>query len=119
MELDFSAVAVDLAGLPGFRRRVYEAARAVAWGRTASYGELARSVGQHGAARAVGRALGQNPLPIIIPCHRILASDGGIGGFSAYGGTATKRRLLELEGLWGALPQLPGLADARRHGLGS
>jgi methylated-DNA-[protein]-cysteine S-methyltransferase len=114
VEVDFAAVPLDLAGLPTFRQRVYAAARAVAWGRTVSYGELARRIGQHGAARAVGQALGLNPLPIIIPCHRILASGGRIGGFSAYGGAATKLRLLELEGLSGAMPLLPGLADARR-----
>jgi methylated-DNA-[protein]-cysteine S-methyltransferase len=112
--VDFASVPLDLTGLPTFRQRVYAAARAVAWGRTVSYGELARRIGQHGAARAVGQALGLNPLPIIIPCHRILASGGRIGGFSAYGGAATKQRLLELEGLSGAMPLLPGLIDARR-----
>jgi methylated-DNA-[protein]-cysteine S-methyltransferase len=118
LEVDFASLTLDLSGIPGFPRKVYDAARAIGWGQTTSYGELARRIGQHGAARAVGRALGQNRLPIIIPCHRILASGGRIGGFSAYGGESTKRRLLELEGIVPGdtceAPMLPGLPAARR-----
>jgi methylated-DNA-[protein]-cysteine S-methyltransferase len=96
---DFSSVALDLTGLGAFEQQVYAAARLLRWGETASYGELARRIGQPQAARAVGQALGQNPLPIIIPCHRILAKGHHIGGFSAYGGRLTKERLLRLEGV--------------------
>lgn len=80
-----------------FERQVYDAARALDPGRTCSYGELARRIGQPSAARAVGAALGANPWPIVIPCHRVLATGGGLGGFSAPGGTDTKRALLLLE----------------------
>src|SRR5262249_55966531 len=97
--VDFASVAVDLRGVGGFRRKVYEAARSIGWGQTASYGELARRMGAPRAARAVGQALGANSIPIIIPCHRIVASGGGIGGFSAFGGKRGKQRLLALEGV--------------------
>lgn len=109
--IDFGHVALDLAGISAFHRKVYAAARRVGWGRTATYGELARLAGCPGAARAVGQALGRNPVPIIVPCHRILASGGKVGGFSAFGGAATKQRLLALEGVHpgGELPLLPGL----------
>jgi methylated-DNA-[protein]-cysteine S-methyltransferase len=110
-KVDFAAVALDLARVGEFRRAVYEAARSVGWGETTSYGELARRIGFPWGARAVGRALARNPVPIIVPCHRILTSDGRIGGFSAYGGTLTKRRLLTLEGVHvGGTPMLPGIA---------
>jgi methylated-DNA-[protein]-cysteine S-methyltransferase len=108
--VDFAGVALDLTGIGAFHRKVYDAARRIGWGETATYGELARQVGAPGAARAVGQALGRNPLPIIVPCHRILAAGGKVGGFSAFGGTATKQRLLALEGLANGLPLLPGLA---------
>jgi methylated-DNA-[protein]-cysteine S-methyltransferase len=110
--VDFGSVALDLATVGEFRRAVYEAARSVAWGQTTSYGELARRIGFPWGARAVGRALGRNPVPLIVPCHRILARDQRVGGFSAYGGTLTKRRLLALEGVHvGGTPLLPGLAE--------
>ena len=110
-KVEFQAIALDLAGVSPFRRSIYEAARAVDWGRTVSYGELAERAGVPGAARAVGQALGQNPVPLIIPCHRILAAGKAAGGFSAFGGTDTKMRLLALEGvrLGEAAPLLPGL----------
>jgi methylated-DNA-[protein]-cysteine S-methyltransferase len=97
--VDFASVAIDLAGVGEFRRAVYEAARAVGWGQTASYGELAHRIGFPWGSRAVGQALARNPVPIIVPCHRILARDQRVGGFSAYGGTLTKQRLLALEGV--------------------
>ena len=94
---DLRDVVLDDTGLDDFRRRVYAAAREVAPGCTVSYGELARAVGAPGAARAVGAALGANPFPIVVPCHRVLAADGALHGFSAPGGIATKRRMLEIE----------------------
>lgn len=95
---DLRDVALDMAGLPEFACRVYEAARAIPVGHTLSYGELARRVGTPGAARAVGQALGKNPFAPIVPCHRILSASGKLGGFSAYGGGDTKRRMLAIEG---------------------
>jgi methylated-DNA-[protein]-cysteine S-methyltransferase len=110
--VDFASAGIDLAAVGAFRGAVYEAARAVGWGQTASYGELARRIGFPWGARAVGQALARNPLPLIVPCHRILTHDRRIGGFSAYGGTLTKQRLLALEGVHvGGTPTLPGMAD--------
>lgn len=96
-EARFSA-GVDLAGLPPFRRKVLEACRRIPYGSTASYGDLARAVGRPGAARAVGGAMAANPFPLLIPCHRVLRSDGSIGGFSSPAGVRLKTRMLELEG---------------------
>ena len=109
--VDFSKVDLDLAGVGDFHRQIYEAARGVGWGETVTYGELARRVGSPGAARAVGQAMGRNPIPLIIPCHRVLASGRKIGGFSAFGGAVTKTRLLALEGvhLDDGTPLLPGM----------
>ena len=109
--VDFSPVALDLTGVGAFHRKIYDALRSLGWGQTASYGDLARQAGSPGAARAVGQAMGHNPLPIIVPCHRVLASGRKIGGFSAYGGALTKQRLLALEGvhLGAGTPLLPGL----------
>jgi O-6-methylguanine DNA methyltransferase len=78
---------------------VYQAAREIPAGATATYGELARRVGTPRDARAVGRALGMNPFPIVVPCHRVIAAGGKLGGFSAPGGVATKRRMLAIEQL--------------------
>jgi methylated-DNA-[protein]-cysteine S-methyltransferase len=97
--LDFTALVIDLEAVALFYRRVYEAARGVGWGETTTYGELARVAGSPGAARGVGQALSRNPVPVIVPCHRILASGNKVGGFSAFGGTASKERLLALEGV--------------------
>jgi methylated-DNA-[protein]-cysteine S-methyltransferase len=95
---DLSAVALDMEGLPAFNRRVYEIARAIPAGATLSYGEIAAKLGEpREAARDVGQALGQNPIPIIVPCHRVLAANGKPGGFSASGGVTTKLRLLTIE----------------------
>jgi methylated-DNA-[protein]-cysteine S-methyltransferase len=96
---DFAEVALDLANVGTFEQEVYAVVRCIRWGQTASYGEIARQVGVPHAARAVGQALSRNPIPIIIPCHRILAKGHRIGGFSAYGGRLTKERLLALEGV--------------------
>lgn len=93
----FAGIEIDLSGLPSFERRVLEAAFAIPPGETRTYGEIAERVGVPGAARAVGRALGRNPIPVIVPCHRVLGADGRSGGFSAPGGVLTKLRLLEIE----------------------
>ena len=107
---DLSTIALDMEEVPAFHRRVYEVARAIPSGMTLSYGEIAARAGAPGAARAVGQALGRNPFPIVVPCHRVLAAGGKIGGFSAQGGVATKRRMLAIEGapLNGAMPLLNG-----------
>jgi methylated-DNA-[protein]-cysteine S-methyltransferase len=91
-------VLLDMEGIPAFHRRVYNVARTISPGKTLSYGDIAARLGKAGSARAVGQALGRNPFPIIVPCHRVLAAGGKVGGFSAYGGTATKLRLLTIEG---------------------
>src|SRR5206468_116699 len=109
--VDFSGVALDLEGTSPFHRKVYDAARSVGWGQTASYADLARIAGSPAAARAVGQALARNPVAIVVPCHRILASGGTLGGFTAYGGRCVKECLLALEGV-----QLP--ARSPRHGAG-
>lgn len=82
---------------PPFFARVYDACRRISYGQVVTYGELARMVGRPGAARAVGAAMAGNPVPLIVPCHRVVAANGRLGGFSAAGGTALKRRLLALE----------------------
>jgi methylated-DNA-[protein]-cysteine S-methyltransferase len=111
--VDFSAVPLDLERCDEFRRKVYDALRQVAFGHTVTYADLARMAGAATweGARDVGEAMGRNPVPIVIPCHRCLAAGGKLGGFSAYGGAATKRKLLALEGvhLDGGEPRLPGL----------
>jgi len=89
-------VPVDISALPAFSRRLLAACATIPWGDTRSYGQLAAQVGLPGAARAVGQALGRNPVPILIPCHRVIRADGSLGGFGA--GLEMKRRLLELEG---------------------
>ena len=99
-ETDFSQVRLDLAGEDAFFTRIYAALRRVGWGRTTTYGALAKEVGAgREAARDVGEAMAKNPAPLIIPCHRVLAAGGKIGGFSAPGGARTKMRMLELEGV--------------------
>lgn len=90
-------VRLDLDGVSEFRRRVFAACRKIPRGRTASYADLARAAGSPQAARAVGSAMASNPLPLIVPCHRVLRSDGSLGGFSGPHGLRLKRRLLELE----------------------
>ena len=98
--VDFTYVPLDLDGEDEFFRRVYEALRRVGWGRTTTYGTLAKELGAGPqGAQDVGQAMAQNPVPLIIPCHRVLAAGGKLGGFSAPGGSATKIRMLELEGV--------------------
>jgi len=95
---DLSGIVLDLDNTRAFNRKVYDAARQIPPGETRTYGELATQIGERGEARAVGKALGENPIPIIVPCHRILAADGRTGGFSAPGGVKTKLRMLSIEG---------------------
>jgi methylated-DNA-[protein]-cysteine S-methyltransferase len=96
--VDFSTdPTVSLDSLPPFDRKVLETCRKIAPGETTTYGDLAVRVGHPGAARAVGSALAHNPIPLIIPCHRVVRRDGSLGGFSAPGGLATKQRLLRHE----------------------
>jgi methylated-DNA-[protein]-cysteine S-methyltransferase len=94
---------VDLSRLGPFEREVLEVLRRIPAGEVRTYREIARQLGTPGAARAVGTACARNPLPLLIPCHRVVRSDGGLGGYSLRGGIQLKRRLLEAEG---ALPNL-------------
>ncbi len=96
--LDLMEVELDTQGVAPFNLRVYEIARAIPPGKTRTYGEIAREIGDVSVSRAVGQALGANPWPIVVPCHRVLAAGGGKGGFSAPGETDTKMRMLEIEG---------------------
>jgi len=96
---DLSDVELDLSRASDFERRVYAVARAIPPGQTLTYGEIAARLGQPPeAARAVGQAMGRNPVPILVPCHRVLGAGGRLGGFSAPGGTRTKLRMLTIEG---------------------
>lgn len=95
---DFRDLALDWSAASELERSVYAAARGIPAGTTITYGGLAAQLGDPALARAVGQALGRNPWPIVIPCHRITAAEGRMGGFSAPGGTATKLKLLEIEG---------------------
>lgn len=106
-DIDFSTVPVDLAGVDDFRLAIYDAARKLGFGETTTYGELAKRAGQAGLPRETGQALGANPVPLVIPCHRILAAGGRIGGFSAPGGSTTKERMLALEGVRVGPPPAP------------
>ena len=106
---DLGDVPLDLTGVPEFNQRVYAVARAIAPGQTLSYGEVATRLGDPGAARAVGQALGHNPFAPIVPCHRVLAAGKRSGGFSAGGGVATKLRMLQIERA--QLGDGPGLFD--------
>jgi methylated-DNA-[protein]-cysteine S-methyltransferase len=94
---DLSTVPLDMERVPAFDRGVYEVARTIPPGETLTYGEVAARLGDQGAAREVGGALGRNPFAIIVPCHRVIAASGKTGGFSAPGGVTTKLRLLEIE----------------------
>jgi len=98
--VDFSDLALDLAGEDALFARIYGQLRRVGWGRTTTYGTLAKELGAGPeVARDVGQAMARNPMPLLIPCHRVLAAGGKLGGFSAPGGSVTKQRMLELEGV--------------------
>jgi methylated-DNA-[protein]-cysteine S-methyltransferase len=98
---DLAGLRLDMRGLPDFHRRVFEVARSIRPGATSTYGEIATRLGSRGLSRAVGQALGRNPFPLVVPCHRVLAAGGRVGGFSAAGGITTKLRLLAIEGRHG------------------
>lgn len=95
--VDFSSAPVDLAWADAFSRDIYAAARRLTHGEVVTYGELAAAAGHPGTARETGTALGRNPVPLVVPCHRIVAAGGRLGGFSAPGGATTKMRLLAHE----------------------
>jgi methylated-DNA-[protein]-cysteine S-methyltransferase len=114
-KVDLSDVALDFGEAPDFHKRAYAIARTIPAGQTMTYGEIARRLGEPQESREVGQAMGRNPIAILMPCHRVLGADGKMGGFSANGGVATKRRILEIEGAaaLGAGPLFAGL-DQRR-----
>ena len=122
---DLSFIALDTDHLPAFNRSVYDIARTIPPGETMTYGEIAARLGDKLLSRAVGKALGENPLPIVIPCHRVLAANGKTGGFSANGGVTTKFQMLTIErariaGASDDAPMLfdPGLSIAPRRRRG-
>lgn len=112
---DVSAVPLDLSSVTAFNAKVYRALQKVPAGSTTTYGELARSVGSSGGSRAIGRAMATNPVPILVPCHRVLAAGGKPGGFSAHGGLVTKKRILTIEGR--EEPSLPLFAASKHSEL--
>ena len=89
---------IQLDGFNDFAQKTLTACRNISFGRTLSYGQLAKKAGSPAAARAIGHIMAKNQTPLIIPCHRIICSDGRLGGFSAVGGTTIKRKMLQLEG---------------------
>jgi methylated-DNA-[protein]-cysteine S-methyltransferase len=95
---DLADVVLDLEGVPEFNRRVYEIARKIPPGNTLTYGDIAKRLGGVELSRDVGQALGRNPCPVVVPCHRVLAAGGKPGGFSANGGVVTKLKMLAIEG---------------------
>jgi len=108
-QIDFSPIGLDLAAIEPSRRAIYDALRKVEFGKTVTYGELARRAGatEPQAAQEVGIAMARNPVPLIIPCHRVLAAGGKLGGFSAPGSVETKQHMLALEGVYiGNQPRL-------------
>jgi methylated-DNA-[protein]-cysteine S-methyltransferase len=123
---DLSFISLDTEHIPAFNRSVYDIARTIAPGETLTYGDIATRLGDKLLSRSVGQALGQNPLPIVIPCHRVLAANGKTGGFSANGGVTTKFRMLAIERARiashtsGDAPMLfdPGLSIAPRRRRG-
>jgi len=96
---DFANVPLDLTACPPFHQQVYQAVRRIVPGRTQTYGDIGAALGRPGGARAVGQAMRRNPLPLLIPCHRVLAAGAKPGGFSAHGGLTTKARMLQIEGV--------------------
>ncbi|MGA7810362.1 methylated-DNA--[protein]-cysteine S-methyltransferase [Bradyrhizobium sp.] len=106
---DLSDIALDLDGVPAFNRGVYDIARSIPPGKTVTYGDIARQLGGVELSRDVGQALGRNPCPIVVPCHRVLAAGNKPGGFSARGGVETKLKMLAIEGA--AVNHTPSLFD--------
>jgi methylated-DNA-[protein]-cysteine S-methyltransferase len=119
---DLRGAVLDEGAVPDFNRKVYAIARAIPPGSTLSYGEIAERLGDRALAREVAQALGQNPFPIVVPCHRVMAAGGKTGGFSAPGGVRTKLRILSIEGADPAregpslFERLPLVAGPRRQG---
>lgn len=110
-KVDLSEAPLDMTAVPSFHRRVYAVARKIPPGETMTYGEIARAMGEpREAARAVGEAMGRNPFPILMPCHRVLGANGKPGGFSAPGGVETKLKMLSIEGA--KVGETPTLFDA-------
>ena len=107
---DLTDVVLDLDGVPDFNRSVYDIARTIPSGKTLTYGDIAKKLGGVDLSRDVGQALGRNPCPIVVPCHRVLAAGDKPGGFSANGGVVTKLKLLEIEGA--VVNHTPSLFDA-------
>lgn len=106
---DLIDLRLDLSAVSDFQRQVYAIARAIPPGETLTYGEIARRLGGVGLSREVGQAMGRNPIPIIVPCHRVMAANGGTGGFSAPGGVDTKLKMLTIEKA--RISAQPGLFD--------
>jgi methylated-DNA-[protein]-cysteine S-methyltransferase len=106
---DLTDVVLDLDGVPEFHRGVYEIARTIPPGKTMTYGDIAKRLGGVELSRDVGQALGRNPCPVVVPCHRVLAAGGKPGGFSANGGVVTKLKMLAIEGA--AVNHTPSLFD--------
>jgi methylated-DNA-[protein]-cysteine S-methyltransferase len=106
---DLRDIALDLDGVPDFNRGVYDIARTIPPGQTMTYGDIAKRLGGVELSRDVGQALGRNPCPIVVPCHRVLAAGQKPGGFSAKGGVSTKLKMLAIEGA--AVNHTPGLFD--------
>lgn len=121
--VDLLGVRLDLTGVSDFHRRVYDEARRIPPGSTLTYGQIAQRLKAPGTARAIGQALGSNPFPIIVPCHRVLGANGAVGGFSAPGGVDTKLRILNIErrnapleaSLFSDLPLAPPPRRMRSH----
>ena len=110
---EFEEVRLDFSAISRFEAHVYQLLRQTKFGQTITYGTLAKQAGHAHGARAVGFAMSRNPWPIVVPCHRVLAASGKLGGFSAHGGVALKRALLRMEGAMPVDPEpaLPGLFD--------
>ncbi len=107
--VDLSEIDLDLSACPEFNRQVYAIARTIPPGATLTYGDIAKRLGGVELSRSVGTALGQNPCPIVVPCHRVLAAGDKPGGFSANGGVVTKLKMLAIEGA--AVNYTPSLFD--------
>ena len=116
--VDFSNVRVDLPNASDFHKKLYAQLRKIGWGKTITYGALGKTIGEMDP-RDIGQAMGKNPVPIIIPCHRVLAAGNKIGGFSAPGGIGTKEKLLALEGIVPGVPDdeplFPGMLTPQRR----
>ncbi|MBN8815515.1 MAG: methylated-DNA--[protein]-cysteine S-methyltransferase [Sphingomonas sp.] len=117
-KVDFGGVPIDLGQQSPFFARVYEVVRALGWGESTTYGAVAKQLGAGPEyARDVGQAMASNPIPLIIPCHRVLAAGGKVGGFSAPGGSASKARMLALEGIEAAASGTPQRSSQQSFGF--